>query len=214
MDFQSIRKEYESEGIRLLDLHEDPIVQFRLWFEVATEQSPGKWFETNAMTLATATSDGKMSSRTVLLKGIRDDGFVFYSNYDSQKGTELAANPRAALLFHWPYLGRQVRIEGEVVKTSREDSIAYFHSRPRGSQIGAAVSNQSREIESRERLEKSAEDMDERLKQKEIPCPENWGGYLVKPERLEFWQGRLNRLHDRIVYVRLSGKWERKRICP
>lgn len=214
MDFQTIRKEYETKGLEESQLREDPIEEFRAWYELAVEQSPGRWFEANAMTLATSDLAGNVSARIVLLKGIRENGLVFYTNYQSDKGRQLAENPRASLTFHWPYMGRQVRVIGTVSPTSREDSMAYFHSRPRGSQIGAAASAQSEMIESREMLEEQRNQLTQQYEGVEVPCPENWGGYLVQPVRFEFWQGRLDRLHDRIVYAIEDGSWTRKRLSP
>jgi pyridoxamine 5'-phosphate oxidase len=214
MDFQAIRKEYESAGLDESKLLDDPMDQFRNWFELAGARSPGKWFEVNAMTLATSDLSGNVSSRIVLLKGVRDEGFVFYTNYQSAKGNQLSENPRASLTFHWPYLGRQVRVIGAVSKTSREDSEAYFHSRPRGSQFGALASAQSKTIESREALEQQRESLIQQVGDEEVPCPNHWGGYLVTPGSVEFWQGRLDRLHDRIVYRQDGEAWARSRISP
>ena len=215
MDFQAIRKEYESSGLEESKLLDDPIEQFREWYDLAAKQSPGKWFEVNAMTLATSDLAGNVSSRIVLLKGVRSTGFVFYTNYLSHKGRQLAANPKASLTFHWPYLGRQVRIVGQVTQTSRQDSVEYFHSRPRGSQIGAAASAQSEVIESREALERQRIEISERLEEGEVPCPDQWGGYLVGPNEIEFWQGRSDRLHDRIVYAKSDDStWGRRRLSP
>lgn len=215
MDYQAVRKEYENEGLNENDLSENPIDQVRLWVQEATERAPGRWLEPNAMTLSTSDQHGHVTSRVVLLKGIRDDGFCFFTNYESEKGRQMAANPNVSLLFHWPYLGRQLRIVGTVTKGSREDSVSYFHSRPRGSQIGAAVSAQSDPIESRAELEQLAEDLTRQLGGAEVPCPDHWGGYIVCPSSIEFWQGRTNRLHDRIAFRRdNSGKWNQHRLCP
>ncbi len=213
MDFQKLRKEYETVGINADDLAPNPFETFRTWLETATENSPPS-FETNAMTLATADRNGYVTARLVLLKGIDENSIRFYTNYDSTKGKQLADNPRASIVFHWHYLGRQVRMEGSVEKTSREDSEAYFHSRPRGSQLGAAASKQSATIESREALEKIRADLEKKLEGKGVPVPDNWGGYALTPNRIEFWQGRLDRLHDRVVYENKNGNWETFRVSP
>jgi pyridoxamine 5'-phosphate oxidase len=167
------------------------------------------------MTLATATSDGIPSARTVLLKGFDERGFVFYSNYGSQKGHELAENPHASLLFHWSKLGRQIRINGDVKRTSVEESEAYFHSRPTGSQIGAAVSHQSEVIPSREWLEQRLRELEEEYGDQEVPLPPYWGGFRVTPRSMEFWQGRPSRLHDRLRYtLQPDGSWVIERLSP
>ena len=165
------------------------------------------------MTLATATTDGVPSARIVLLKTFDSRGFVFFTNYESRKGSELRHNPRAALVFHWPKLERQVRIEGRVEQTSRDESQAYFDTRPRGSRIAAWASAQSERIESREALEQSAREIEERFGADAIPVPPFWGGYRVVPSRIEFWMGRANRLHDRFVYER-DGAWKQSRLAP
>lgn len=214
MDFDSIRKEYESQGLDRATFSDDPLAQFRTWYDVAVENLPGKWFEPNAMALATADKTGRVSVRYVLLKGIVAEGIRFFTNYDSDKGKQLASNARCSVAFHWPYLGRQVRIEGAVEKTTREVSEEYFHSRPRGSQIGAAVSPQSASIGLRTELEEKREAMLKTLGDSPVPLPENWGGYLIRPDRFEFWQGRRDRLHDRIVYKLENGRWEIVRLAP
>jgi pyridoxamine-phosphate oxidase len=215
MDFKELRKEYETHGIDDSGLHEDPMQTFRKWFQAATDNCPGSWFETNAMTLATAGSNGIVTSRVVLLKGIDASAIRFYTNYESTKGKQIAENPNASVNFHWPYLGRQVRMRGSVAKTSREDSEKYFHSRPRGSQLGAVASQQSSKIESREHLEKIRTDLDSKYDNQEIPLPEFWGGYALTPVMIEFWQGRLDRMHDRVVYeLANDGKWKSYRISP
>lgn len=214
MDFKELRKEYETQGIDDESLDGDPMVSFKYWLQAATDNSPGLWFETNAMTLATAGSDGVVSSRTVLLKGVDAGSIRLYTNYGSTKGTQLAENPQASVTFHWPYLGRQVQMQGAVSKTSREDSESYFHSRPRGSQLGAMTSQQSSRIESRAQLEQIRSELEAKFAGQAIPLPENWGGYRLTPDRIEFWQGRLDRMHDRVVYKKESGAWERFRIAP
>jgi len=214
MDFHAIRKEYENQGIDESSLSEDPLEVFKDWYELAVEKAPGKWLEPNAMSLATSNGSGSVSNRYVLMKQIQDDGIQFFTNYDSQKGKQIAANANCAVAFHWPYLGRQVRIEGLVEKTSREASQDYFHSRPRGSQIGAAASLQSSKVESRELLDRQRQKLDEQLSGETVPLPDNWGGYLIRADRFEFWQGRLDRLHDRIVYQLDNGVWSRCRLSP
>lgn len=215
MDFKQLRKEYESQGIDDASLDADPLVTFGNWLQIATDNSPGAWFETNAMTLATAGADGVVSSRTVLLKGVDADSIRFYTNYGSTKGKQLGENPNASATFHWAYLGRQVHLVGAVAKTSRDDSETYFHSRPRGSQLGALTSQQSSRIESREQLEKIRAELEVKYADQPIPLPENWGGYALTPTRIEFWQGRLDRMHDRVVYQKGDrGDWDRFRVAP
>jgi pyridoxamine-phosphate oxidase len=214
MDFQAIRKEYENQGIDEALLPENPIELFRSWYEVAVAKSPGKWMEPNVMSLATSDMTGHVTNRYVLLKHIEDNGIQFFTNYDSTKGKQLAENPQCSVAFHWPYLGRQVRMEGKVEKTSRDVSEKYFHSRPRGSQIGAAASLQSSEVESRKYLDDQRQKLTEKYEGQAIPLPENWGGYLIVPARIEFWQGRLDRLHDRVVYRANNEGWTRCRLSP
>ena len=215
MDFQQIRKEYENHGIKESRLLEDPMQQFQAWYDEAVTHSPGKWFEPNAMALATAAQNGDVSVRWVLLKGVTESGIRFFTNYESQKGQNLAENPKASVAFHWPYLGRQIRIEGTVTKTSREISEEYFHSRPRGSQLGAAASRQSSEVASRQALEAARAELESQFEGQPIPLPEFWGGYLLTALRVEFWQGRLDRLHDRIIYEQdENSNWKRFRISP
>jgi pyridoxamine 5'-phosphate oxidase len=211
-ELAGLRHEYDAHGLRRADLHSDPFEQFRAWFAAAIAADIR---DVNAMSLATATPDGKPSVRIVLLKGIDDRGFSFFTNYDSQKGHDLAANPRAALAFYWVKLERQVRVSGVVERTSREDSAAYFHSRPAGARIGAWVSKQSEVIDSRQILDARLEEMKERFEDGEVPLPPHWGGYRVKPEQIEFWQGRPNRLHDRFRYsLRADGTWQIDRLAP
>lgn len=214
MDFKELRKEYETHGINDAELHEDPFVTFRSWMQSATDANPGQWFEPNAMTLATAGKNGFVSSRTVLLKGIDDDAIRFYTNYDSTKGKQLAENHHASVTFHWAWLGRQIQLRGEVVKTSREDSESYFHSRPRGSQLAALASRQSSRIESREQLEKIRTELESKYEGQPVPLPDDWGGYSLTPTYVEFWQGRLDRMHDRVVYQKDVGHWSKVRIAP
>jgi pyridoxamine 5'-phosphate oxidase len=193
------------------DVDPDPVRQFRAWFEQA--QAAGV-ADPTAMTLATATPDGRPSARVVLLKGLGPDGFVFFTNYDGRKGRELAANPRAALVFFWPELERQVRIEGTVEPVSPAESDAYFRSRPVGARLGAWASPQSEVIPSREALERRLRELEAQYPDGEVPRPPHWGGYRVRPEAVEFWQGRPNRLHDRLRYRRVPGGWRLERLAP
>ncbi|GBD31224.1 Pyridoxine/pyridoxamine 5'-phosphate oxidase [bacterium HR33] len=198
-------------GLNEEDLDPDPIKQFQLWFaEVQAAGIP----EPTAMILATADREGRPSARTVLLKSVDRRGFVFYTNYESRKGKQLEENPRAALVFNWPQLRRQVCIEGSVSKVSREESEAYFKTRPRGHQLGAWASRQSSVVSSREELDGRLAALELEYRGKEIPLPPYWGGYLVAPERIEFWQGRANRMHDRLVYRRQGDGWVVERLSP
>ncbi len=190
----------------------DPIGQFQRWFNDAIAANVSM---PEAMTLATATPDGRPSARMVLLKQVDQNGFVFFTNYQSAKAQQLDANPRAALVFHWNQLERQVRVEGTVTRTSAEESREYFQTRPRESQIGAWASSQSQVISGREVLEERAKELEGLYCDKEIDCPEYWGGYRLTPERIEFWKGRVGRLHDRILYQRDSGgAWTISRLAP
>jgi pyridoxamine 5'-phosphate oxidase len=210
---QDMRKEYMARGLDESAVDADPIRQFGAWFDEAVA---AHLIEPNAMALATATPDGRPSVRMVLLKGVDETGFVFYTNYESRKGLELAANPRAALDFFWVELERQVRIEGWVERVAPEQSDAYFASRPRGSQLGAAASHQSTVLPSRKPLEQRLAELEAEYAGVEaIPRPEYWGGYRVVPEVMEFWQGRPNRLHDRLRYTRrANGSWSIDRLSP
>lgn len=211
-ELTGLRHEYDAHGLRRADLHSDPFKQFGAWFAAALAADIR---DVNAMTLATATPDGKPSVRIVLLKAFDDRGFTFFTNYDSEKGKQLEANPHAALNFFWPKLERQIRISGAVERTSREDSAVYFHSRPPGSRLGAWVSKQSEVIDSRQILDARLEQMEERFADGEIPLPPHWGGYRLKPDQIEFWQGRPNRLHDRFRYSRQAdGAWQIDRLAP
>ena len=208
----SLRHEHADRSLDESEVDEDPVEQFAQWMEEAMEEDG---VEVNAMTLATSTPDGVPSARTVLLKGFDERGFVFYSNYESQKGRELAANPHASLLFHWARLGRQVRINGDVTRTTADESEAYFHSRPPGSQLSAAVSHQSQVIPSREWLERRLAELEDEYRDTEVPLPPHWGGFRLTPWSLEFWQGRPNRLHDRLRYTLQSdGSWTIERLSP
>ena len=189
----------------------DPIKQFQSWLNDAIA---AKLPLPEAMTLATATPEGKPSARMVLLKQVDHEGFVFYTNYHSSKAGQLDANPYAALVFYWSQLDRQVRVEGSVTKTSEEESREYFRTRPRESQIGAWASPQSEVIATREELEARAQEIETLYRDREIDCPEHWGGYRLKPERIEFWKSRIGRLHDRILYQRDGDGWTITRLAP
>jgi pyridoxamine 5'-phosphate oxidase len=194
------------------DLDPDPIKQFAHWFAKAVE---AKVPEPNAMTLATANREGVPSARIVLLKGFDQHGFLFFTNYDSQKGRELSENPNAALVLFWPTLERQVRVVGPVARIDRAQSEAYFHSRPVGSQLGALVSKQSQPLSDRRELEGRVEELARKYVGQTVPLPDNWGGFCLSPTSLEFWQARLNRLHDRFRYARAAdGSWKMVRLWP
>jgi len=205
-----IREEYLQSELSEASVHADPIRQFAEWMNHALESCRR---DPTAMALATSTPEGMPSVRMVLLKGFDERGFCFYTNYESRKAAELDANPRASLAFYWPELERQVRISGRVERTSREESEAYFRTRPRGSQLGAWASKQSSVLPGREVLEQRLREMEIRFPD-EVPLPPFWGGYRVVPEAIEFWQGRANRLHDRILYSREGSVWRIERLSP
>jgi pyridoxamine 5'-phosphate oxidase len=231
MGMADIRREYSLGSLRRADLDANPIPQFNQWFAQASGGSRWRkigialfklWHailghtpsDVNAVTLATVGKDGQPSAREVLLKGADERGFVFFTNHDSHKGRELAGNPKAALTFYWPDLERQVCVNGSVQKISREESEAYFKTRPRGSRLAAWASNQYDIVANRAALEKKWNEMAARFPSN-VPLPPNWGGYVLKPERIEFWQGRLNRLHDRFCYTRQpDSSWKLERLAP
>ncbi|MDH2427052.1 pyridoxamine 5'-phosphate oxidase [Sphaerisporangium sp. TRM90804] len=207
---EGLRRTYEGRPLEEADLAADPVTQFASWFADAVDSGLP---EPNAMVLATASGGGRPAARTVLLKGYDRRGFVFYTNYESRKGRDLAENPRACLMFPWHPIRRQVRVEGTVVRLPREDSAAYFHSRPYGSRIGAWASRQSAVIHSREELDRRYDELAERWPE-EPPIPDFWGGFLVVPAEVEFWQGRADRMHDRLRYRRAGGAWMVERLAP
>ena len=211
MPLADLRRDYTLAGLSEKDLAKDPFRQFERWFQ---EAEAAKLPEPNAMICSSATRDGKPSSRIVLLKGLDGRGFVFYSNYESRKGRELAENPRVSLLFPWFPIERQVIVEGSVVKLSREEADAYFHTRPRGSQLGAWVSQQSSIVPARTQLDEALKQIEQKYAGQEVPMPPHWGGYRVQPETVEFWQGRRNRLHDRLRYRRDKADWLIERLAP
>jgi pyridoxamine 5'-phosphate oxidase len=206
-----LRREYQQKGFSESDAADNPIEQFSLWFNESLELG---LLDANAMSLATCTSEGRPSNRIVLLKSFDEKGFVFYTNYNSRKGIELSMNPFASLLFYWEELSRQVRIEGKAEKLSSAESAEYFTSRPLESRLGAWASAQSTVITDRAELEKRYEELEKIYAEQVIPAPEHWGGIRIIPDKIEFWQGRPSRLHDRIVYVKKDSQWEKKRLAP
>ena len=211
IDIAALREDYVAHGLHRADLDPDPFKQFARWFGDAAAADIR---DVNAMALATVSPDGMPSIRIVLLKGISDRGFVFFTNYESEKGRQIAENPRVGLNLFWVQLARQIRITGRAEKTTAAESEEYFHSRPHGSQLGAWASSQSEVIENREVLERQLAEVTRKFQGGPIPLPPNWGGYRVVPETIEFWQGRTNRLHDRFRYRREGGDWLIERLSP
>jgi pyridoxamine 5'-phosphate oxidase len=212
LSIANLRREYTLTGLRRADLDADPMAQFQKWLQQAID---AKLPEPTAMTLATADTQGRPSGRIVLLKAADDRGFVFFTNYSSRKGRELALNPNASLVLYWPELERQVCIAGSVGKVTTEESAKYFSSRPKGSRLAAWVSHQSETVASRSLLEKKLEELAAKHPGEDVPLPPWWGGYCLAPARIEFWQGRANRLHDRFEYSKqLDGRWLIGRLAP
>jgi len=210
---QAIQSEYSEKLLDETTVESDPIRQFEVWFNEAIDSSPLPWV--NAMTLSTVSKEGRPSARIVLLKDYGKEGFTFYTNYESRKGIELAENTWAALTFYWPFLERQVRMTGKVEKVSPKESEEYFKTRPIGSQLGAWSSPQSEVVQNRAALDDNYQKMENRFGEQQIPRPEHWGGYSLSPTFFEFWQGRKNRLHDRISYeLEDSDKWVIQRLAP
>ena len=207
----TLRHDFSKQSLDERDVNQSPFIQFEKWFKEAVD---GKVNEPNAMSLSTVSSEGKPSSRILLLRNFNEKGFVFYSNYTSRKGEEINANPNAAILFFWPELERQVRIEGVLEKQSAEESDMYFASRPRGSKLGAWTSEQSKVIASRNFLDEEYEKLSKKYPDESVPRPHYWGGYFLKPTAVEFWQGRPSRLHDRILYTKENSGWKIERLAP
>lgn len=206
-----LRREYHGKPFDESTAPADPIQQFGVWFDEAIKTVRD---DPNAMVLGTSDSDGCVTTRTVLLKGFDENGFIFYTNYESTKGRQIFENPGVSLTFYWPDMVRQVHVRGDAETISAKQSDDYFHSRPRSSQIAARASSQSRPLKNRDELENRYREIEKEFAGREIPRPEKWGGYIVKPDSIEFWQGRLNRLHDRICYQKQGDEWEISRLMP
>ncbi|MCC9599363.1 pyridoxamine 5'-phosphate oxidase [Stieleria sp. JC731] len=215
MSLYEMRKSYTLATLLEKDIDPDPMVQFKKWLSEALQGDFPEWVEANAMTLSTSDAKGLVTSRVVLLKGLDEGKFWFYTNYSSDKAAQMDANPQVSLCFLWQHIQRQVRVTGTIEKSPREKSVEYFHKRPRDSQFGAIVSSQSSVVESREVLEKRLAELKQQYGEKdEIPCPEDWGGYCVRPTTIEFWQGRESRLHDRLRYRSEASAWSVERLAP
>lgn len=211
-DLHNLRKDYQQDTLSENEVDKNPIAQFEKWMQETI--SSGIVIEPNAMTLVTATPDGKPSARVVLLKSFDKEGFVFYTNYESRKAMELTENPNACIVFDWHVMERQVRIDGVVKKVTAEESNNYFYSRPEGSQLGAWISPQSTFIEGRQELEDRKLKIESQFKTKEITRPPHWGGFVLEPHTIEFWQGRQSRLHDRLIYLKIKEEWILRRLAP
>ena len=210
-DLSTFREEYRRDELHEDNIKKDPLQQIELWLQDAIDNHI---IEPNAMCVATSTADGRPSIRVVLLKELNKRGFVFFTNYNSRKGKEISANPHTAIVFDWHQMERQVRIEGIIEKISEEDSDSYFNSRPHGSKIGAWVSPQSQVVKGREELDKLQLQTEQRFEGDDIPRPPHWGGYILLPTKIEFWQGRPSRLHDRILYTKTNNHWTIERLAP
>ena len=211
-NLHDFRKDYKRDTLSRDDMSDNPIAQFELWMKDAITSEAVA--EPNAMTLVTSTPDGKPSARVVLLKSFNEEGFVFYTNYESRKAIELTDNPYASIVFDWHVMERQVRIEGVAKRVSEEESDKYFYSRPKGSQLGAWVSPQSTFIDGRKELEARQTKIESEFKEKPITRPPHWGGFVVEPHTIEFWQGRQSRLHDRMIYIKTGEEWMLRRLAP
>lgn len=211
MSIADIRKDYQLKSLAETEVAKDPFAQFSIWWEEAVQSAI---VEVNAMALSTVSPEGRPSSRIVLLKGYNEEGFVFFTNYTSDKGKHIEQNQHVSLLFFWKELERQVRIEGTVAKIAAEESDAYFNSRPVGSRLGAWASPQSQKIADRAILNQELEKITAQFHEQEIPRPPHWGGYRVQPTKIEFWQGRSSRLHDRILYEQVDQQWQISRLAP
>ena len=211
-DLHNLRKDYKQDTLSESEVDKNPIAQFEKWMHetISSKIVP----EPNAMTLVTSTLDGKPSARVVLLKSFNKEGFVFYTNYESRKAKELNENPNACIVFDWHIMERQVRIEGILKKTSKEESDRYFNSRPKDSQLGAWISPQSSFIDGRQELDDRKTKIESQFKEKPITRPPHWGGYVLKPHTIEFWQGRQSRLHDRLIYFKTDEEWILRRLAP
>ncbi|MFC7306326.1 pyridoxamine 5'-phosphate oxidase [Streptomyces monticola] len=218
LDPAAMRRQYRADGIDVTAIAADPMEQFARWFkEAAYAERQGALYEPNAMVVSTADAEGRPSSRTVLLKGYDERGFVFFTNYGSRKAQDIAANAHVSLLFPWHPMARQVIVGGAALRTGRDETAAYFRTRPHGSQLGAWASSQSSPISARDELERSYAELEARYPEGEqVPVPPHWGGFRVVPQSVEFWQGRENRLHDRLRYVRATGsdEWRVERLAP
>ncbi len=210
-DLRDVRREYKGESLRKSEMNDDPVVEFAQWLSLAAEYHP---VDSTAMVLATAAPDGQPSMRTVLLKHFDQQGFSWYTNSSSEKGSQLELNPKAALQFYWSAMSRQIRISGTVTQLPRAMAEEYFYSRPEGARFSAAASRQSTVVQTREELESTVENLHKKYSDGNVPCPEDWCGYCLLPVKIEFWQGRENRLHDRIVYQRDGNYWAKQRLAP
>lgn len=206
-----LRREYTRQGLTEEDLADDPMDVFADWFQAAVDEN---LLDANAMTLATVDAEGHPSARIVLIKGFDERGFIFYTNYESSKAHDIANNPQVHLCFYWNDFERQVRIDGKAEKLPREESEEYFKTRPRESQIGAWASKQSAEVASRKVLQETYQKYEKQFEGQDVPLPDNWGGFVVRPHAIEFWQGRPSRMHDRILYEYNGGNWVTKRLAP